>query len=352
MWLGLAACGPRRGPTGGGSRGSAARGSRPPRDAATNDDDCCHPIDDDFSSSHTTQYDRSPLVVRGELIARLTREELQFIDARSLKTTDHVTESYRSACAWNGTLFAFTHPEKGPCTVDVFDRTVLLRSMPVASCLPDDGVYLAAAGASTLYASDAHGNMTRYRLKNDSLEEDALIVLQSGDDSSQMIGLDDGRVLLPAGNKAAHAYGSASPTPYAAPQLLSHLCGGANGRVWYSSHKDHVLDQIVLAKLDTSLVTEATLAVTPGRITHMASSADGSLAVMTSAPGGKGWIWTLILLDPKGTEKKRIVIDDDLTTQVWVDLNAAFVAVTPTTIVIDAGRHGLFGWNAATGARI
>lgn len=351
-WLGLAACGPRRGLVGGGSRGSAGRTSRSPRDASDDESECCQSISDDFSGwkKDATQLDRSPLVVRGELIARLTQEELQFVDAPSLKTTDHVTERYRSACAWKGTLFAFTHPENGPCNVDVFDRTVLLRSMPVGDCSSHDGASMTAAGASTIYAADANGYVERHRIKNDALVEDALVEVEDGADPSQLVGLDDGRVLFPGRDKKLGAFEGTSVVYYAAPQHPAHLCAGPNGRVWYSARKDHVLDQVVLAKLDTSLVPEATLAVTPGRITHMASGADGSLAIMTV--GTANWIWTIILLDPKGAERKRIVVDDDLVKQVGMDLNVAFVALTPTTIVIDAGRHGLFGWNASTGARI
>ena len=349
-WLGLAACGPPRGPVEGTSGGSAIR-SKPRRDASSEPAEHLVPIADDFSNSHTTQYEASPLLVRGELVARRTKEELQFLDARSLKVTDHVTERYRSACVWKETLFGFAQPDNGPCEIDVFERTTLSRSMPLAGCTGIEGVYMVVAGSSTLFVTNERGRMTRYQLKNNALEDETSIPLEKGADPAQGIGLDDGRLLLTA-NKALQTYGGSAPVSYPAPSNPAHLCAGTNGRVWYSTKNNHVLDQIILAKLDTSLVTEATIAVTPARITHMASGADGSLAVMTTVAGQTGWIWTLILLDPKGAEKKRIVIDDEVAAQINVDLNAAFVALTPTTIVIDAVRPGLFGWNAATGARI
>jgi hypothetical protein len=43
---------------------------------------------------------------------------------------------------------------------------------------------------------------------------------------------------------------------------------------------------------------------------------------------------------------------EDLVREINVDFNAAFVALTPTFALVDAGRHGLVGWNISTGARI
>ena len=59
-----------------------------------------------------------------------------------------------------------------------------------------------------------------------------------------------------------------------------------------------------------------------------------------------------MLLDPKGAEQRRIVIEESIMDLIDADLNAAFFARTPTVVLIDAGRHGLFGWNISTGARI
>jgi hypothetical protein len=195
----------------------------------------------------------------------------------------------------------------------------------------------------------------RYSLKNNALEDETAVEIQPSAKGGldQALGLDDGRLLIPA-SKALQVYGAPLPLTLATPRSPRHLSAGATGHIWYSmNNADHVLDQIVLARLDTTLETEATISVSPGRVTHMASGPDGSLAVITEAPGRTtNWIWTIVLLDPKGAEKKRIVIDDELTQQANTDFNVAFIALTPTTIVVDAGRHGLFGWNASTGARI
>jgi hypothetical protein len=310
-------------------------------------------ISDDFSNARKTQLWRSPLLVRDDQVARVTADALYFIDPSSLKIIDRVSERYRSCCVWKGTLFGVTHPEKGPCQVDVFDKTQLLRSMPVPDCVLGDGVHVAAAGSSTVYIADDYDSLTRYQIENGALKESAIIQLSdpARNGIAQLLGLEDGRLLVPTG-RSVIAYGGGEPSIYKSAGSIAHLCAGASGHVWHSSYNDKkVLDTVVLAKLDSALTTVATLSVQPGRITHMSSASDGSLAIV-SVMAQKGWQWTILLLDAKGVEKRRISVDEDIAKKVDVDLNAAFVALTPKAVVLDAGRHGLFGWNAATGARI
>jgi hypothetical protein len=351
--LGLAACGPRTPPTGG---GTGRRGSGVPTT------DARPSIVDDWSSARTTQFDATRLLVRGEQLVRLTANELQFVDITTLATRDRVTETYRSVCMLpSKVVLAFTHTDTSPCELDVFEGTTLARSISIPSCGTTTGAYVVAAGTSDIYMSDGHDGCVRYRLASNALTEIATFKLEerARDNLGQAVGLADGRMLVPAGRRI-QAYDGARVDNFLTKSSIGHLCAAADGRVWQSlltkpdeatPGADPRLDRIALTRLD-SADADASISFAPARITHMASAADGSLAVMLFMDDPRAAGWTIVVLDAKAVERRRIKIDGPLMNEVGVDFNAAFVALTSSMVVVDAGRHGLFGWNLSTGARI
>ncbi|HTL37677.1 MAG TPA: hypothetical protein VL326_31315 [Kofleriaceae bacterium] len=349
IWLGLAACGPRKSPSGGGKRA--------PRDASPNTDGDSESttIVDDWGNGNTTQDHQSPLVVRDELVARLTEDELLFVDAPSLKTIDHVSERYASVCLFQKSLLGFARPDK-KCEVDIFEGRQLMRTAPLpGSCNTNLGGLIVGAGQSKVFLAQDDRKFVRYQLTNGALTEELAIELEDVPRNymDQALGLGDGRLLIPAA-RHFEAYGGSEIARYSAVGPISHLCAGSSDRIWYSVRKGQWADRVVLAKLGSTLTTEATISVAPGRVTHMASAADGSLAVVTSVVPTdlKSWVPSILLFDPKGVEQKRISILDLADGSIGADINAGFVARTPTTVVLDLGRHGLLGWNISTGARI
>jgi hypothetical protein len=348
--LGVAACGPRT-PLNGGrkqGRGSAAV----PEDAGGS-------IADDWSNRRTTQFNATPLFVRGEQLVRRTRDELQFIDVATLRHSDRVTEAYRSASMLsNGTVLAFAHRDQGACELDTFEGTALTHSIPAPDCGSTSGAHIVAAGTSDVYLTDGYDHCIRYRLAGGALTEVAQVMLEKDtrDDMGRAIGLSDGRMLVPGGRRV-QAYDGKQVQTYPAPAPVGHVCAGVGNRVWQSlvtkgatPADDPRIDHVALVRLDAPDSPDATLSFAPGRITHMASGGDGSVAIMIFIE--KEWAWDLVLLDAGGKERRRIRMPEDLVREVDVDFNAAFVALTPTVALVDADRHGLFGWNISTGARI
>ena len=349
LLLGLTAC------------GSHPKPRRPrKRQRATYDVGPPPPHGDDWSNKNTTQYGTSPLAVRDDLIARVTTDELLFIDATSLLTTDLVQVPFRSVCVTpNGAILGFTDSNRGPCELDVFDPAPhLAHAWPTDGCVPGDGYHLVAAGVSDVYTSRGNRYVAHYRLENDGLTK--LKELRLSDlavaGRTQAVGLPDGRVLIPASD-SIQIYGESTPHSIAVKGSIAHLCRGAGDRIWYSTFHDHVVDRVVLARLGPTIGTnaptiEAELSFAPARVTHMASGEDGSLVVMTFLLTKTEWHWVLVLVDPSGREQRRIEVEDDIVKPINVNLNAAFVARTASSVVVDARDFGLFGWNIATGARI
>jgi hypothetical protein len=117
------------------------------------------------------------------------------------------------------------------------------------------------------------------------------------------------------------------------------------GRIWYSTWTDNAnqIGGVVLAKLEPTMTTVATLAA---QVVHVTSGSDGGAAVLTL--DGE-----IIVLDPDGRERRRIRIPIKIADGVGngiVMVGEGFVALTPTTVLLDLGARGVFGWSLATGA--
>jgi hypothetical protein len=295
------------------------------------------PIIDDWASKY--QLGPSRLIVRGDVIARLTADELAFFNATTLARTASVA-AYRSACAVGGALFAFTRTNG--CSVDRFDGTNAAASMLVPNgCTSEDGYRVACAGPSTIYVSISSGVIARFAIASDKLEPAGRIRLDDpAKGVQQWLGLADGALLLPV-RRTLRAYRGDSIDVLDAPDRVAHLCAGSSGRVWYSAWNERdQIDRVVLAQLAPKLSTLATLPL--AHVVHVAAGADGGCAVFGATDAG----WTIVVLDANGRERRRVAVASDLGN----DMGSAFVAVTPSSVLLDTGA--LHGWRLATGAKI
>lgn len=348
--LAAAACGPARRPRGRGAGSGSSSGTVPSRDAGV--------IVDDWSNARASQLQPSPLAVRGNHLAYRMADELAFLDATTLARIDSVSVGYRSLCALpDGTLAAFEARAGGACQIDIFDGAHLARSLVVPACVSTrDGARLAAGADAELFVLRGRDSLLRYRVVKGALVEAGVRSLDeralAGVD--QLVGLGDGRVVLPAGD-SLQLYGAGEPTTRDAVGRPAHLALGTKGRIWYSVWgDDRRIERVVLAQPDggRASMVEATVSIAPGRITHMAASPSGALALLVSAAGATSLTWTLVVLDAHGVERKRVRIEDDVVAKVGLDLALAFVALTEHRVVVAAGRHGVFAWDVATGARV
>jgi hypothetical protein len=324
-----------------GARAAPRTAPRPSTDAGV--DTPRQTITDDWSSPY--QLLPSPLVVQGATVARITATELAFVDATTLQRTGGVPGVYRSACTAGGSaLFAFTRAN-GPCAVERFDATTSAGSMMVpGSCTSEDGYRLVAAGSS-LYLSRSDVALYVYRIASSTLEADGRIQLEDrARGARQLVGLGDGRLLMPVGRVIREYRGAIAQRELAAPARIAHLCTGATGRIWYSAWDDDHdrIARVVLAKLEPGLPTVATLAT---RVAHVASSPDGGAAVLTVDETG----WSIIVLDDAGRERRRIGVPRELAVS---GLGDAFVGLTAATVLLDTRSRGLFSWSLATGAPV
>jgi hypothetical protein len=324
-----------------GAFGCSGARAAPPRDrpnAAPPDARSDVPIVDDWASKY--QLGPSRLIARGNVVARLTADELAFFDATTLARTASVANAYRSACAVGGALFAFTRTNG--CSVDRFDGTSAAASMLVpGGCTSEDGYRLACAGPSTIYVSISSAVIARFAIANDKLEAAGRIRLDDpAKGVQQWLGLADGALLLPV-RRTIRAYRGDSIDTMTAPDRIAHLCAGSPGRVWYSAWNERgQIDRVVLAQLGPTLSALATLAL--AHVVHVAAGADGGCAVFGATDVG----WTIVVLDANGRERRRIAVASDLGS----DLGSAFVAVTASSVLLDTGA--LHGWRLATGAKI
>ena len=339
----VAACGPSPRPRPNGN-GSGSSSEVPPPDGGR--------IVDDFSHEQASQLRPSPLAVRADTVVQVTPDGLVFVNATTLAQVDRISATYRShAMLRTGALVAF---ELSTCELDLIEGIYLTRSMPVPGCLPIDGAHVVAGTASDVYLSRGEDSFVRYRLANGSLVDDATLRIEGSarNGLDQIIVHDDGRVLVPAG-KALEVYAAGTRATLPATHRMAHLARGPAGRVWYSAwDANGAIPQVVLARVESTIAIDASIAVAPSRVIHMAAGETGALAVLLHTVGERAFEWSILLLDEKGAERRRFAVDADIVAAVKLDLNVAFIALTTHSVVISAGRHGLFAWTAATGARI
>lgn len=297
-------------------------------------------IADDFQPQ--AQVHASPILAVGSLFARRLASELVFLDSATLKPVQTVTSAYGSMCSSGASsILALTHK---PCEVQSFVGASAGAKMLVpGGCTSQDGAVLVAAGSS-LYLSASGDTLAVYELARDQLAENGTIHLDDRTrDTFQMLGLADGRLLVPAGKELRIYRGAAAGEPLRAPSHIVHLASAGADRIWYSARNDGAIDRVVLAKLEPGLPEVATL---EARVVHLASAVNGSgVAVLSVDATG----WSIILLDGTGRERRRIHLPAEL---VQYGLASCFVALSATTVVLDARGHGVFGWSVATGARI
>lgn len=313
------------------------------------------PIVDDWSAARDSQLKRSPLAMSGKLLVYAKEDELDFLDPTTLARVDYVSVGYWSICVLTGgTLVAFAKPDKGPCEIDVFEGTHIDRSLAVPDCVVIDNKRVIAGAASELYLPFGLDLLARYRISNGSLIEVDSVTLdeRARHDLDQAVGLGDGRVLVSARGKL-QIYEPGKPTQtYPITGSVAHIALGAGGRIWYSVWTKGRIDRVVLTPPNAPGAIEATISAAPARITHMAADDRGWLAMITNTTGETRFIWHVVVLDQTGAERLRVELDDDIVKQVGVNLNLAFVALTPTRVVVAARGDGVFAWDTATGARI
>jgi len=294
-------------------------------------------ISDDFQPQ--AQEYASPVIPISSLFARRTQSALVFVDATTLKPVASVAGAYGSTCAANASsLYALSHK---PCQVERFDGALFATTMLVpGGCTSGDGARMVAAGNS-LYLS-SWDTLAVFAIANDQLTEAGRIQLDdSTRDTFQLVGLADGRLLIPGGKKLHVYHGATALEPLHASAHLAHLASAGADRIWYSAYGEHGIDRVVLAKLEPGLPAIATLET---RIVHLASAPDGA-AVLTVDPTG----WSIVVLDANGRERQRIKLPAEFT---QFGLPSCFVALSAKIVVLDAGTDGLFGWDIATGARL
>jgi hypothetical protein len=306
-----------------------------------------------------SQLRPSPLLVRGELVARAKEDELEFVDAMTLARVGYVGEKYLSLVGLTGdTLLGFIKRGLGTCEIDVMKGTTLGRPLEGPDCVLMDGAHLLPATASELYI--ARGNvLVRYRIADDHLREVGRVPLDEGirDPASgedQLIPAGDGRVLAPKG-KTIQVYEVGKPTlTYgSAARSIAHLARGSGGRVWYSRRSPGGdIQDVVLARLSEGLPTDASISVAPWRVIHMASAEAGALAMLLFDEKHGKMPWSVVYLDDTGKERWRAAVEEELVKAVGINLNLSFVAVTAKRVVLAPPGHPLVAWDAATGAPI
>jgi hypothetical protein len=298
------------------------------------------------------------------LIVHARPNELVFIDALTLQRLDGFALNLRSFCVLpGGTVAAFIEPKDGLCELEMIDPQRSLRTYNVPQCLYKSGERLVpGASATELYSlvgrvSRVADEFAVYRLAAGAVTMIGTVKLEkhASWELDQMLSLGDGRVVMRDGRKKLQIYEYAKPTTSHAIDRdnVHHLARGAGTRIWYSTttDDDRKVQEIVLVPLG-STVADARMSVAPGRVTHMASGETGGLAAVIEVIEDARRQWDLLMLDEAGKQKWRIRVDAEITAKVKEDLNIAFVAPTTHRVVVSAGTHGMFAWDAATGARV
>jgi hypothetical protein len=331
----------------------------PPKDAGV-DPPGVAIVDDWFADIRGgSQLRPSPLVVRGEQVARAKEDELEFVDAMTLARVGYVGERYLSVGGLtDDTLLGFIRRGVGTCEIDVIKGTTLGRPLEGPDCVLMDDAHLLPATASELYI--ARGNaLVRYRIADDHLREVGRVLLDEGtrDPASgrdQLIATGDGRVLAPKGMTIqVYEVGKPTLTYGSAARSIAHLARGSGGRVWYSRRNpDGDIQDVVLARLSEGLPAEASISVAPWRVIHMASAEAGALAMLLFDEKHEKMPWTVVYLDETGKERWRAAVDEELAKAVRVNLNLSFVAVTANRVALAPPGHPLVAWDSATGAPI
>lgn len=73
------------------------------------------------------------------------------------------------------------------------------------------------------------------------------------------------------------------------------------------------------------MAIDANIAVSPGRITHLASGEHAGLAMIVNTTGERAFVWSIVLLDEKCVERWRVVVDDDVVAKVgWSSISRSW----------------------------
>jgi hypothetical protein len=348
IWLAAAACGtpqkPRR---------------RPREDAGTGAPEVAI-VDDWLAGTRKgSQLQPSPLIVRGEQVARAKEDELEFVDVTTLTRVGYVGEQYLSVCLLgDGRLLGFIKKGAGVCEIDVIAGTTLGKPIEGRECVMMDGAHLMPASGSELYIA-RNNTLVRYQIAGDHLRELGRVALDehaqdtfNGDD--RMIAAGDGRVLAPI-RRAIQVYEVGKPTlTFAgATAPIGLLAFASGGRVWCSlRNPDGDLQDVVVVQLLDGLPVDASLALAPWRVIHMASGPTGALGLLLFDEKNEKTPWTMAFLDETGKERWRTPLDNAVMHSIGVALNLSFVAVTAKRVVLAPPRQPLLAWDAANGTPI
>lgn len=339
--------------------GTPQKPRRKPRKDAGSDASDVVIVDDWLASTRRgSQLRPSPLVVRGEQIARAKEDELEFVDATTLTRVGYVGERYLSVCALaDGTLLGFIKHAVDSCEIDVIKGTTLGKPIEGRECVLMDGAHLMPAAPTEIYV--ARGNtLVRYRIADDHLRELGRVAIDDGaqtdvDGENQMVSI-DGRVIAP-NRRTLQVYEVGKPTLTfdGAPHSITHLALGTSGRVWYSRwNGDGAIQDVALTRLDDGLPADASIALAPWRVIHMASGPTGALGMLLFDEKNEQTPWVMVLLDETGKERWRAPLEMALMQAVGVNLNLSFVAVTAKRVVLAPPGHPLVAWDAANGTPI
>jgi hypothetical protein len=309
------------------------------------------------SRARESQVGASTIALRGDALFHIAGDDLDKLDATTLKPLDTWTVTPHQFCVvQDGTLVVFASVHNSSTSavylIDAHDTIETLEGPIMVG--NDTNVVLRGPTANEIYVTEGD-HLVHLKFHGMDAEELPRLPRPSPNDSSreQLFGRGDGSVVGPGKMGGLAVVTSAGqvleyPTPN---RYVMHIVAGTQDRVWYSYAVQPQLtfaQHLVLVHAANPMAAIAKHDVSPGRIVHVGSGGGAAAALVLAIDMAAHTIsWTVVVVEESGAVRWRADVPAAFTE--GFTLSRGFVAINDRRVVLAGPTRVLVAWDAATG---
>lgn len=306
---------------------------------------------------HASQLRASALALHGEVLFHFVGDDLDKLDAASLRRLDTWTVTPRQFCVVeDGSLlvFALVHDSVKSAVYRIDAHGNLETFSGPILTVDGPNTVIRGAASDEIYVAEGD-HLLHLKLRGREAEQISRIPHPPPNDTSreQLVGRGDGSVVGPGAKGGVAVVTPAGqvleyPT---ADRFVMHIAGASSDRVWYSYAGRPNLEtaqRLVLASAQRPMSEIAKLDVAPGRIVHVGSGGGAAVALVLDADMAKQAVsWTVVVVEESGSVRWRAPVPPTYTEN--FSLTAGFVAIDEHHVILASSARVLVAWDATTG---